>query len=70
MPNMGRAIQAIEDEGLREQVKIMLGGAPVTQEFAEDMGADGYGENAIACVDLAKQLVSADGVAQTESAAG
>jgi len=70
MPNMGRAIQAIEDEGLREQVKIMLGGAPVTQEFAEDMGADGYGENAIACVDLAKELVSADGAVQTESAAG
>ena len=60
MPNMGRTIEAIEDEGLREQVRIMVGGAPVTQEFAEDMGADGYGENAIACVDLAKQLVGAD----------
>jgi 5-methyltetrahydrofolate--homocysteine methyltransferase len=69
MPNMGRAIQAIEDEGLREQVKIMLGGAPVTQEFAEDMGADGYGENAIACVDMAKQLLGLDGAVPTESAA-
>jgi len=56
MPNMGRTIQAFEEEGIREQVKMMVGGAPVTQEFAEDMGADGYGENAIACVDMAKQL--------------
>ncbi len=60
MPNMGRTIQAFEDDGLREQVKIMVGGAPVTQEFAEDMGADGYGKDAIACVDMAKALV-ADG---------
>ena len=57
MPNMGRTIQAFEDEGMRESVKIMVGGAPVTQEFAEDMGADGYGENAIACVDMAKELL-------------
>ena len=57
MPNMGRTIEAFDDEGLREDVKIMLGGAPVTQEFAEDMGADGYGKDAIACVDMAKQLV-------------
>ena len=66
MPNMGRTIQAIEDEGLREQVKIMVGGAPVTQEFAEDMGADGYGENAIACVDMAKQLIGLEGVPEAE----
>ena len=66
MPNMGRTIEALEEEGLREQVKIMVGGAPVTQEFAEDMGADGYGENAIACVDLAKQLVGIEGVPETE----
>jgi 5-methyltetrahydrofolate--homocysteine methyltransferase len=57
MPNMGRTIQAFEAEGVRGQVKMMVGGAPVTQEFAEDMGADGYGENAIECVDMAKQLV-------------
>ncbi len=57
MPNMGRAIEAFEAEGLREEVKIMVGGAPVTQEFAEDMGADGYGKDAIACVDMAKSLI-------------
>ena len=49
MPNMGRTIQAFEDEGLREEVRIMVGGAPVTQDFAEDMGADGYGKDAISC---------------------
>ena len=67
MPNMGRTIQAFEDEGLREQVSIMVGGAPVTQEFAEDMGADGYGKDAIACVDLAKVLVGVGSDGSTES---
>lgn len=67
MPNMGRTIQAFEDEGMREDVKIMVGGAPVTQEFAEDMGADGYGKDAIACVDMAKELlgVGVNGAAPT-----
>jgi len=69
MPNMGRTIQAFDDAGLREQVKIMVGGAPVTQEFADDMGADGYGENAISCVDLAKKLVGVGGAVPTEPAA-
>ncbi len=67
MPNMGRTIQAFEDEGMREDVKIMVGGAPVTQEFAEDMGADGYGKDAISCVDMAKELlgVGVNGTAPT-----
>lgn len=58
MPNMGKTIEAFIDEDLRDDVKIMVGGAPVTQEFADDMGADGYGENALACVELAKQLLN------------
>ncbi|MDP6064396.1 MAG: corrinoid protein [SAR202 cluster bacterium] len=68
MPNMGRTIQAFEDEGMREDVKIMVGGAPVTQEFAEDMGADGYGKDAISCVDMAKELlgVGVNGTAPPE----
>ena len=57
MPNMGKTIQEFEDAGLRDEVKIMVGGAPVTQEFADDMGADGYGKDAIACVEMAKLLV-------------
>ena len=57
MPNMGKTIEAFIDEDLRDDVKIMVGGAPVTQEFADDMGADGYGENALDCVELAVQLL-------------
>jgi 5-methyltetrahydrofolate--homocysteine methyltransferase len=62
MPNMGKTIEAFIDADLRDTVKIMVGGAPVTQEFADDMGADGYGKDAVACVTLAKQLmgISAD----------
>ena len=58
MPNMGKTIEAFIDEDLREDVKIMVGGAPVTQEFADDMGADGYGKDALACVALAKKFLT------------
>jgi len=57
MRAMGHTIKAIEEAGLRDQVKIMVGGAPVDQEFADRIGADGYGANAPASSDLAKQLV-------------
>jgi 5-methyltetrahydrofolate--homocysteine methyltransferase len=57
MPNMGKTIEAFIDADLRDQVKIMVGGAPVTQDFADDMGADGYGKDALACVSLAKHLL-------------
>jgi len=57
MPNMGKTIEAFIDADLRDNVKIMVGGAPVTQEFADDMGADGYGKDAMACVALARQLM-------------
>ena len=57
MPNMGRTIEAFIDAGMRDDVQIMVGGAPVTQEFADDMGADGYGKDAVACVELAKRLM-------------
>jgi 5-methyltetrahydrofolate--homocysteine methyltransferase len=57
MPNMGRTIEAFIDADLRDRVKIMVGGAPVTQDFADEMGADGYGKDAMACVALAKRLM-------------
>lgn len=57
MPNMGKTIDAFIDEDLREEVKIMVGGAPVTQTFADDMGADGYGKDALECVALAKEFL-------------
>ena len=60
MPNMGKTIEAFIDADLRDEVQIMVGGAPVTQEFAEDMGADGYGKDALDCVALAKQLLTVD----------
>lgn len=56
MPNMGRTIEAFIDADLRDDVKFMVGGAPVTPEFADDMGADAYGDNAMECVDIAKRL--------------
>ncbi|MGA9533554.1 MAG: corrinoid protein [Anaerolineales bacterium] len=59
MRSMGQTIKLIEEAGLRDQVKIMVGGAPVDQDFADRIGADGYGSNAVAASDLAKQLVGA-----------
>ena len=58
MPNMGKTIEAFIDADLRDEVKIMVGGAPVTQEFADDMGADGYGKDALSCVTKAKELIA------------
>ncbi len=57
MPNMGRTIATFEDMGLRDEVRIMVGGAPVTQDFADEMGADAYGDNAVDAVDKAKELI-------------
>ena len=52
-----KLIEAIEVAGLRDQVKIIIGGAPVTESFAAEIGADGYAEDAISAVDLAFRLV-------------
>jgi 5-methyltetrahydrofolate--homocysteine methyltransferase len=57
MRAMGYTIKAIEEAGLRDQVKIFVGGAPVDAAFAERIGADGYGSNAPAGVDAAKRFV-------------
>lgn len=54
-----KLIEAIEEAGLRKQVKVMVGGAPVTQGYAEQIGADGYAEDAISTVDLAFRLADA-----------
>ena len=58
MPNMGKTIEAFIDADMRDDVKIMVGGAPVTQEFADDMGADAYGKDALECVAVAKGFLS------------
>jgi len=54
-----KLIEALEEAGLRDQVKVMVGGAPVTQSWADKIGADGYAEDAISAVALAKRLVGA-----------
>ena len=54
-----KVIEAIEDAGLGKQVKVMVGGAPVTQSYANQIGADGYAEDAISAVDLAFRLADA-----------
>jgi corrinoid protein of di/trimethylamine methyltransferase len=51
-------VQALEEAGIRDRVKVMVGGAPVTQEWAESIGADGYAEDVIGAVALGKRLVS------------
>ncbi|HHS97993.1 MAG TPA: cobalamin-binding protein [Chloroflexi bacterium] len=53
-------VEALEDAGLRPKVKVMVGGAPVTQGWADEIGADGYSEDAIGAVALAKRLVGAE----------
>jgi 5-methyltetrahydrofolate--homocysteine methyltransferase len=58
MPSMKTTIDALSAAGVRDQVKVMVGGAPVTQRFADQIGADGFGENAVAAVALARKLVA------------
>lgn len=57
MPEMENTVEAITRAGIRHQVKIIIGGAPVTQDYANEIGADGYGENASTAVTVARQLV-------------
>jgi 5-methyltetrahydrofolate--homocysteine methyltransferase len=57
LPKMVQTIAALKEAGLRESVKVMVGGAPVTQAYADEIGADGYGANAAAAVDKAKAVV-------------
>lgn len=59
LPAMKTTVEAFRTAGIRERVKIMIGGAPVTKGYADSIGADGYGENAVASVDLARRLVGA-----------
>jgi len=54
-----KLVASLEEAGLRERVKVMVGGAPVTEGFAEEIGADGYAEDAISSVDLAFRLIDA-----------
>jgi 5-methyltetrahydrofolate--homocysteine methyltransferase len=57
MRAMEHTVKALEEAGVRDKVKIMIGGAPVTQSFADQIGADGYASNAAAAAEMAKQFV-------------
>ena len=57
MPAMKDTIEAFQADGSRDNVKIMIGGAPITQEYADEIGADGFARNAAFAVDLAKKLL-------------
>jgi len=57
MPEMGRVIETLVEKGIRDQVKIIVGGAPVNAKFAKDIGADGYARDAGEAVELVKKLV-------------
>ncbi|MBQ0105954.1 MAG: corrinoid protein [Armatimonadetes bacterium] len=57
MPSMKSTIDALEEAGLKGKVKTMIGGAPVTQNYADEIGADGYSTDAASAVDKAKELL-------------
>jgi corrinoid protein of di/trimethylamine methyltransferase len=57
MPSMKTTIEALVNAGIRDQIKVLIGGAPVTQQYANEVKADGYGENANSAVQLARRLV-------------
>jgi 5-methyltetrahydrofolate--homocysteine methyltransferase len=57
MPKMAETVNALREAGIREQLKVIAGGAPVTDEFVKKIGADGYASNAASAVDKAKALV-------------
>ena len=59
MPAMKLTIDALQTAGLRTQVKVLIGGAPVTQQYANEIGADGYSENASGAVGMVKTLLGA-----------
>lgn len=56
MPSMKTTIEALKEAGVRDRVKVLVGGAPVTQQYADDIGADGYGESASNAVALARRM--------------
>jgi 5-methyltetrahydrofolate--homocysteine methyltransferase len=57
MPEMKKTIEALSKAGIREQVKVLIGGAPVTRDYAISIGADGYGDNASSAVTVARSLL-------------
>lgn len=59
MPVMKTTIEAFQQAGVRAQIKVLVGGAPITQRYADEIGADGYSDNAAGAVTLAKRMLAA-----------
>ena len=59
MPAMKTTIDALKQAGVREKIKVLIGGAPITQKYADEIGADGYSENAVGAVAVAKKSLGA-----------
>lgn len=57
MPKMGETINALKEAGIRDQIKVMIGGAPVTAEFADEIGADYYTQNAATAAEKGKEIL-------------
>lgn len=57
MPSMGATIKALAEAGIRDRVKVLVGGAPITQDFADEIGADGYAPDASSATRKAKELL-------------
>lgn len=58
MPRMQDFIEYLQESGVRDQYKVIIGGAPVTEEFADEIGADGYGADATRAVEITKKLIT------------
>ena len=58
MPYLKEVVEDLKAMGIRENFKVMIGGGPVTRDYAEEIGADGYGKDAIEAVDEAKKIFS------------
>lgn len=59
MPAMRTTINALKEAGVRDQVKVLIGGAPITQRYADEIGADGFSDNAVGAVTVAKKILAA-----------
>lgn len=58
LPNQARVIESLKEAGLRDHMAVMIGGAPASQSWSDEIGADGYGKNAIEATSLAKKLIT------------
>jgi corrinoid protein of di/trimethylamine methyltransferase len=59
MPAMRTTIDALKQAGIRDKVKVLIGGAPITQKYADEIGADGFSDNAVGAVGVAKKVLAA-----------